>query len=159
MDVSGVSMITGQVVASVLRNLVSAVLVFGVAIAIGFRPHASALGWLGIIGLLIAFMTAISWVAATIGLLAGSPEAASGFTFVVMFLPYASSAFVPISTMPSWLHGFAANQPCTPLIEAVRSLLAGHIAGADSVRALVWCAGILLVAVVGSIFAFRRRTN
>jgi ABC-2 type transport system permease protein len=159
MDVSGGSMIAGQVVASVLRNLASTVLVVGVAIAIGFRPHASMLGWIGILGLLVAFMVAISWVAATIGLLAGSPEAASGFAFVLMFLPYASSAFVPISTMPSWLHGFAANQPCTPLIEAVRTLLAGHTAGVEAAHALAWCAGILAVAMVGSIVAFRRRTS
>jgi ABC-2 type transport system permease protein len=158
MDIGGAAMIGGHVVASVVRNLVSTAVVFGVALAIGFRPHASALDWLGAIGLLVAFMAAISWLAAATGLFASSPEAANGVTFVVMFLPYASSAFVPVSTMPSWLRGFASNQPCTPLIEAVRSLLSGHAAGADAGRALLWCAGILLVAIVGSALAFRRKT-
>jgi ABC-2 type transport system permease protein len=64
-------------------------------------------------------MIAMAWLSAAIGLLARSPEAANGFTFVVMFIPYASSAFVPVGTMPSWLQGFAAHQPITALAAAV----------------------------------------
>jgi ABC-2 type transport system permease protein len=159
MNLSGTSFIGGHVVASVIRNAASTVLVFGVALAIGFRPHASALQWLGAIGLLGAFMLAISWLAATVGLLAASPDAANGFTFLVMFLPYASSAFVPIATMPSWIHGFARHQPCTPLIESIRALLSGHAPGAGAVTALSWCAGILAVSAVASAVVFRRRTS
>ena len=159
MDIGGASMISGHVVASVARNLVSTAIIFGIGLAIGFRPHASPRQWLGAIAVLVLFMTAVSWLAATVGLLASSPEAANGFTFVFMFLPYASSAFVPISTMPSWLHGFARNQPSTPIIESIRSLLAGHPIGDDVVKAVIWCAGILAVSVLGSIVAFRRRIN
>jgi ABC-2 type transport system permease protein len=159
MDVSGAALIGGHVVASVVRNAVSSLLVFGVALAIGFRPHASVAQWLGVVAVLLAFMAAVSWLAATVGMLAHSPEGASGFTFLVMFVPYVSSAFVPISTMPSWLHGFARHQPCTPVIEAVRSLLAGHPAGVNAVTALLWCAAILAVSVVASAVAFRRRTR
>ncbi len=159
MDIGGASMISGHVVASVARNLVSTAIIFGIGLAIGFRPHASALQWLGVGCVLVLFMTAVSWLAATVGLLASTPEAANGFTFVFMFLPYASSAFVPISTMPSWLHGFARNQPSTPIIESIRSLLAGHPIGDDVVKAVIWCVGILVVSVIGSIVAFRRRIN
>ncbi|HEY2793285.1 MAG TPA: ABC transporter permease [Micromonosporaceae bacterium] len=158
MDVSGTSIVGGHVAASVVRNLVSTTVVFGIALAIGYRPHASALGWLGVIGILVAFMVAISWLAAAAGLFASSPEAANGLTFVFMFLPYASSAFVPISTMPSWLRGFAAHQPCTPLIESVRNLLAGHAAGTSALTALAWCTGALILAIVTSALAFRRKT-
>jgi ABC-2 type transport system permease protein len=63
----------------------------------------------------LLFVLAISWLSAAVGLLAKSPEAASGFTFFVMFLPYPSSAFAPIDTMPTWIHGFANNQPDHPL--------------------------------------------
>ena len=76
-----------------------------------------------------------------------------------MFLPYASSAFVPIATMPSWLHGFARNQPCTPIIESIRSLLAGHPIGDDAVKALIWCLAILALAITGSVAGFRRKTS
>jgi ABC-2 type transport system permease protein len=159
MDLGGTALIGGHVVASVLRNAASTVLVFGVALAIGYRPHASPFQWLGVIALLGLFMTAISWLAATVGLFATTPEAANGFTFLVMFLPYASSAFVPISTMPSWLHGFSRHQPCTPLIESIRALLSGHSAGSAATTSVMWCAGILGVSVIASAIAFRRRTS
>jgi hypothetical protein len=84
-------------------------------------------------------------------------RAASGFTFFVMFLPYPSSAFVPVSTMPSWIHGFAENQPATPVIETIRGLLLGTPLGSSPWRALAWCGGIRIVSVVLSSVLFRRR--
>jgi ABC-2 type transport system permease protein len=125
MDVAGASVLAGHVAASVVRNLASTVLVFGVAFLVGFRPSAGPLDWVAAAGVLLLFILAISWLAAAVGLLARSPEAAGGFSFLVMFLPYPSSAFVPIHTMPTWLHGFADNQPVTPVIETLRGLLLG----------------------------------
>lgn len=159
MDISARALVAGHVVASVVRNAASTTLVFGVALAIGYRPHANLAEWLGAIGILLLFMLAVSWFAAMVGLMASSPEAANGFTFFVMFLPYASSAFVPIATMPSWLHGFARHQPCTPIIESIRSLLAGQPVGSNAAVAIAWCVGILAVSVVASTVAFRRRTG
>jgi ABC-2 type transport system permease protein len=158
MDVGGVAFLTGHVVASAVRNAVSSVLVLGVAFAIGFRPDAGPLGWLIAAGVLMAFIVAISWLSAVIGLLAGSPEAASGATFVVLFLPYASSGFVPIDTMPTWLRGFAAHQPATPVIDSVRSHLLATPAGSSTWQALAWCAGILLVSATAAAVTFQRRT-
>ena len=134
LDIGGAVMVTGHVVASVVRNLVATTVVMGLGLAVGFRPHASALQWLAAAGILVLFMTAISWLAAIVGILASSPEAANGATFIFMFLPYASSAFVPIATMPTWLHGFARNQPCTPIIETIRSTLAGHPDGGSAAQ-------------------------
>ncbi|HEY4828092.1 MAG TPA: ABC transporter permease, partial [Solirubrobacteraceae bacterium] len=91
MNVRGASLLVGHVAASAARNLASGVLVVAVALALGFRPHAGVLGWLAAAGVLLAFIVAISGLSVAIGLLARSPEAASGFTFLVMFLPYASS--------------------------------------------------------------------
>jgi ABC-2 type transport system permease protein len=158
MDVGGPAIIGGHVTASVLRNAASTVLVFGVALLIGFRPSAGPLDWLAVAGLLIAFALAMSSLAAAIGLLARSPEAANGFTFLVAFLPYASSAFVPVDTMPSWIQGFAENQPVTPVTETLRSLLLGGSAGAEPLTALAWCAGILGVSRAASGVLLRRRT-
>jgi ABC-2 type transport system permease protein len=158
MDVGGPAVMAGHVAASVVRNAASAVLVVAMALLLGFRPSAGALAWLAVAGLLLFFVVAVSWLAAAIGLVASSPEAANGFTFVVMFLPYASSAFVPVDTMPGWLHGFAAHQPVTPIVETLRGLLLGTPVGGEAWTALAWCAGILAVSVVASAALFRRRT-
>ena len=78
MDVGGPAVLAGHVAASVARNVASTLLVFGVALALGFRPVADPLAWLAVAGILLAFVLALSWMAAAIGLLAGSPEAATG---------------------------------------------------------------------------------
>jgi ABC-2 type transport system permease protein len=158
MDIGGAAVLGGHVVASVVRNFASTVLVFGVAFLIGFRPHASALDWLGVVGILLIFVAAFSWLATAFGVLAKSPEAASGFTFLMMFLPYPSSAFVPVNTMPSWIHGFARHQPTTPVIETIRGLLLGTPVGSSPWQALAWCAGILVVSVGLATVLFQRRT-
>ena len=158
MDISGTAVLNGHVAASAVRNLASTVVVFGVAFLIGFRPHAGAAAWLAAIGVLLAFVLAISWLAAAFGVLARTPEAAGGFSFFVMFVPYASSAFVPIDTMPSWLHGFARNQPVTPVIETLRALLLDQPVGDSVWLALTWCGGILIGSIALAAVFFRRRT-
>jgi ABC-2 type transport system permease protein len=158
LDVRGSAVLGGHVAASTARNLVSTALVLGVAFLIGFRPTASLVDWLAAIGLLIVAILALSWAAAAVGLLAKSPEAAGGFTFFVMFLPYPSSAFVPVETMPTWIHGFADNQPFTPLIESLRGFLLGTPVGNSPWVALAWCGGILAVSITATGYLFKRRT-
>jgi ABC-2 type transport system permease protein len=157
MDMSGAALLGGHVAASVARNAVATTLVFGVALALGFDPRADALQWLGAIGILLAFVLALSWLSAAIGLLAGSPEAANGFTFLVMFLPYASSAFVPVDTMPSWLQGFAGHQPVTPVVDTLRALLLDQPVGDAWWQALLWCGAIAAVSLVVAAWRFGRR--
>jgi ABC-2 type transport system permease protein len=158
LDIPGAAILAGHVSASVLRNAVSTVLVLGVGVAIGFRPHATILQWLAAAAVLGLFVLALSWLAAVVGVLARSPEGANGFTFFMMFLPYPSSAFVPIDTMPSWIQGFAEHQPVTPVVETLRALLLGTPAGSNPVQALAWCTGILVVSILAAGFAFGRRT-
>lgn len=158
LDIGGTPILAGHVGASVARNLIATALVFGAAFLIGFRPSATPLGWLAAIGLLLAFITAISWLSAAAGLLTRTPEAAGGITFFMMLLPYPSSAFVPIETMPGWLHGFAEHQPVTPLIESLRGLLLDQPVGTTPWIALGWCAALLALAVAASGTLFRRRT-
>jgi ABC-2 type transport system permease protein len=159
LDVGGPSILAGHVAASALRNAASTAIVFAVAFLIGFRPHAGPLDWLAAVGILVAFVLAVSWLAAAIGLIAKSPEAANGFTFLIMFLPYASSAFVPVDTMPAAIQGFARHQPVTPVIETLRGLLLGTPVGSSPWTALAWCGGILAVSVAASGALFRRRTR
>jgi len=157
LDVSGAAVLAGHVTASLVRNVASTVLVFGVAFLIGFRSDAGPLGWLAAGGILLLFILTISALAALVGLLARTPEAANGFAFFLMFLPYASSAFVPIATMPTWLQGFSGHQPITPIIESVRGLLNGTPVGNAPLLAIVWCVGILAASVALSGVAFSRR--
>jgi ABC-2 type transport system permease protein len=158
LDIGGTPILTGHVLASAARNLVATALVLCLAFAIGFRPSATLSSWLAATAILLAYILALSWFSAAIGLFVKSPEAAGGYTFFVSFLPYPSSAFVPTDTMPGWLQGFAAHQPVTKVIEALRGLLLGQPVGATPWVALVWCAGILVVSVGTSGVLFRRRT-
>jgi ABC-2 type transport system permease protein len=157
LDVRGESLINSHVVASVARNLISTALVFVVAFAIGFRSSAGVSAWIGAIGVLALFVIALSWLAAAIGILARSAEAANGLTFLISFLPYPSSAFVPTDTLPSWLRGFAENQPATPVIDSMRALLSGEPVGSSAWAAAGWSLGIAAFAVVLAGVLFRRR--
>jgi ABC-2 type transport system permease protein len=153
------SVLAGHVGATLIRNLVASAIVVGVAIAIGFRPSAGAAEWVVVIGLLSLFILAIAWFSTAIGLVASSPEAASGASFVFMLLPYASSGFVPVDTLPAWLQGFAKNQPATPIIEAIRALLTGSEPGLSSLVAVAWWGGLALLGFLLASRLFARRVR
>lgn len=159
MDVRGEALIGGHVVASVARNLLSVALVVVVAVAIGFRPHADVAHWLLAAGVLALFVLALSWLAAAIGIAARTPEMAQGIAFLVSFLPYVSSAFVPIHTMPSALQAVARNQPATAVIDTIRASLNGGHIGADAWHAVAWSVGIIMVSIALSGVLFRRRAR
>ncbi|MEV6102069.1 ABC transporter permease [Nocardia sp. NPDC051981] len=159
MAVSRSAVLTGHVLESVLRNLLTTGVVVLVAVALGFRPTADPLRWLAVAGMLACFVLALSWAAAALGLLASNPEAANGFMFIFMFLPYVSSAFVPTHTLPSWLRGFAQHQPVTSIAETVRGLLMDTPVGDSAPAALAWCAGIALIGYLGAGALFRRKAH
>ncbi|HLT59708.1 MAG TPA: ABC transporter permease [Microlunatus sp.] len=151
------AVITGHAIASLLRNLVATAVVFAVGLLIGFRPAAGPLGWLGAFGLIALYILAITWIFAVLGLLARTPGAASGYGFGLLFLPYVSSAFVPVQTMPAWLRAFAEHQPLTPIIETIRGLLMGTELGTRPWWALGWCLLILLGGFLWGRWLFPRR--
>lgn len=153
------AVLTGHVVASLLRNLLATGVVLAVALLVGFRPSADLWGWMGAIGLIALYILAITYLFAAIGLAAKSPEGASGYGFIILFIPYLSSAFVPVESMPSWLQWIADNQPVTPIIEAIRSLLMGTPMDDAGWWAVGWCLGILLIAFAWGAWLFRRKTR
>lgn len=156
LPVRPVAALTGHVVESVVRNAVSTALVVGVAYAAGFRPTAGLAEWLAVAGLVALYVLALTWVAVAIGIVASGPEAANGFTFAIMFLPYVSSAFVPPESMPRVLEVVATYQPVTPVTDTVRAWLIGAPGGQPLV-ALAWCGGLLVVARLVAAWLFRRR--
>jgi len=151
------AVLTGHVTASVARNALATAIVVGAAVAMGFRPDAGLGDWVLTAGLLLLYVLALSWLAAGLGVIAKSVESASTLSFVMLFLPYLSSAFVPTDTMPSFLRGISENQPITPVIEAVRGLLTGTPMGGSGWLAPVWSVGLLLAAFTFATSFYRRR--
>ncbi|QGQ93806.1 ABC transporter permease [Paenibacillus psychroresistens] len=159
MPISSLSVVTGHVVASLLRNLLATGIVICVALLVGFRPTANTGEWLAALGVIALFILTFTWLFAAIGLVTGSPSAASGYGFILLFLPYLSSAFVPTSSMPSWLQGVANNQPITPVIETIRGLLTGTSVTDYVWLALGWCMLILAISIIWCNFAFRLKSK
>jgi ABC-2 type transport system permease protein len=163
MPVRAATLLVGHVIASLVRNLIATALVIGVGLGLGWRPSGSPLDWVGAVVGIVLFVFALSWLAAGVGILAGSAEAATSFTMVLVFVPYVSTAFVPARTMPAALGDFARYQPFTPVIETMRGLWMGHTStgvavGHEAYVAAAWCAGILVASIAGASWLFRHRT-
>lgn len=154
------AVMTGHVTADLVRNVVSATIMIGVALLMGFRPEANFSEWLIIVGVVLLFTFAFSWLSAILGLLAKSVEAVQWMSFLIVFpLTFASAAFVPTASMPGALRAFAENQPITHVIEAIRALMLGAPVGSHVWLAVAWCLGFIVVAVPVASFLFRRRSS
>ena len=95
--------------------------------------------------------------AAIAGLSANSVDGAGAFSYPLIFFPFISSAFVPTKTMPPVVRAFADHQPVTAIVDAIRALLSGQPVGNDIWIALAWCIGIMLVAYVFAMQAYKKR--
>lgn len=151
------AVLTGHVAASVARNAMSTTIVITAAVAMGFRPSATFTDWLLAAGLLLLYVLTLSWFAAGLGVIAKSVEAAGALSFIMLFLPYLSSAFVPPDTMPHFLRGISEHQPITPVIETVRGLLTETPVNDNGWIALLWCTGMLAASSTFAAWLFRRR--
>jgi ABC-2 type transport system permease protein len=159
MPIRSGAVLTGHVVASLVRNLFATAVVIAVALLVGFRPVASPLEWLAAFAVIALWILAITYLFAAIGLAASTPDAASGYGFILLFLPYVSSAFVPVATMPDWLQWIAENQPITPVIETIRALLLGTPLDDSAWWAVGWCLVIIVFSVVWGAWLFRRKAG
>jgi ABC-2 type transport system permease protein len=147
----------GHVLTSLVSNALSVVVVILVAFVMGFRSSAGILEWLAVVGILLLFTLALTWIAVIAGLSATSVDSAGAFAFAIHLLPFVSSAFVPTETMPSVVRVFAENQPVTSIVEAIRSLLTGQPVGNDIWFALAWCLGIMIVAYLFAMRVYKRK--
>lgn len=158
MPIAPSSILGGQAASSTLSNLFSSLVVLGVAFAAGFRTNAGLNEWLLFAGLLVLLTLAMTWMAVYFGIKASSVEGASSFSYLLMFLVFLSPSFVPTSSMTSVLRGFANNQPFTPIVETMRSLLTNGTAGSKAGLAFAWSAGILVVFYALSIQAYKKKS-
>jgi ABC transporter DrrB family efflux protein len=149
LPMSRAAVLTGRTLSDVLLNCLSLVVLLAVGFVCGFNFQNTTAGevLLGIV-LLLLFGYAFSWVFALLGLFASSPETANSIGFIVIFpLTFASSAFVPASSMPDGLRQFADANPFTTLVDAVRSLWLGAPAHSDVWVGFLWCFVLLAVFV------------
>lgn len=156
MPIARGSVLTGQVLGSAVRTMVSATLVVGVAVLLGFRPTATPVEWLAVIAVFAMLTLAVTWLTTSFGLLAKTPAGANSLALIVVVLPFVSSAFVPTESMPSGARWFAENQPFTPVIETIRGLLTGTAIGSSAVLAVAWCAAITAVGYLWALSLYDR---
>ncbi|WP_308467812.1 ABC transporter permease [Rathayibacter soli] len=159
MPIARSSVLWSHVLTSLVANLISLVVVVGVALIMGFRTGASIGAWLAIAGILVLFTLALTWIAVIPGLTAKSVDGASAFSYPLIFLPFISSAFVPTASMPGPVRWFAEYQPVTSIVNSIRDLFTGQPVGSDLWIALAWCVGILVAAYVAAMVIYRRKIS
>jgi ABC-2 type transport system permease protein len=159
MPIARSGVLWAHVLTSLVANLISLVVVVGVALLMGFRSGAGVLAWLAVAGILILFTLALTWLAVIPGLTAKSADGAGAFAYPLIFLPFISSAFVPTDTMPGPVRAFAEHQPVTAIVNAIRDLFTQQPVGTDIWTALAWCVGILVVAYGFAMVTYRRRIS
>ena len=157
MPIARASVLTGHVLASFVQTMLSLLVVIAVAVAVGFRPTAGPVDWLGALGLMALFTFALTWLSVAFGLVAKSPESASNLPTFLVLLPFLGSGFVPTDSMPTALAWFAGHQPFTPITETVRGLLLGTPIGSDATVAVAWSVGILVFAYLWAKRLFNHR--
>jgi ABC-2 type transport system permease protein len=156
MAITRISVLTGQVVGSLIRTVLSVVLVAAVALLLGFRPSATPLEWLAVLGVFAMLTFALTWLAVAFGLVTKSVAGANSLTLILQFLPLISSAFLPTGSMPAGVRWFAEHQPYTPIIETLRGLLMGTPIGDSGVLAVAWCAVLSLAGYLWARAAYNR---
>jgi ABC-2 type transport system permease protein len=159
MPIARSAVLWAHVLTSLVANLISLTVVVLVAVLMGFRSGAGVVAWLAVAGVMVLFTLALTWLAVIPGLTATTVDGASAFSYPLILLPFVSSAFVPTGTMPGPVRAFAAHQPVTSIVDAVRDLFAGQPVGSGIWIALAWCVGLLAVAYGLAMVIYRRKIS
>lgn len=133
------AVLTGQVLGSLIRTMITVGVVIGVALLMGFRPTAHPIAWIEALGLIALFTFAITWMGVAFGLVGKTPAGANSLALIFQLLAFTSSAFVNPDSMPAGVRWFAEYQPFTPVIDTVRGLLLGTPIGNSAILAVAWC--------------------
>jgi ABC-2 type transport system permease protein len=152
------AVLLGRTAADLVTNTLTLIVMLLIGVAVGFRPSGPAYEVVLALLLVLAFAYVFSWISAFIGLTVRDPETAQSVGFIWVFpLVFASSAFVPTSSMPGVVHSFADINPVTLIVDAARALMIGHgHVLAPTLGTLAWLTGLLLVFVPLAVRAFHR---
>jgi oleandomycin transport system permease protein len=153
------AVIGGRITADSVRITWSVLLMTAVGVALGFRFQNGVAGAIGAFAVVIAFGLSLCWPMAFVGIVSRTTESVNTLGFMIILpLTFASSAFVPVETMPGWLQAFAEINPVTQVIDAVRGLMLGGPVAEPVLASVAWMAGIVLVFAPLAILRYRRRT-
>jgi ABC-2 type transport system permease protein len=152
MGIARASVLTAHVLGSTIQTVAGLAIVVAVGIAVGWRPDASPIEWVATFAVLVMITLAITWLSVGLGLYPDTVEAASNLPMPLILLPFLSSGFVPVESMPAGIRWFAEFQPFTPFTETVRGLLMGTAIGTSAVLTIVWC---LVIGGFGSWWSMR----
>jgi ABC-2 type transport system permease protein/oleandomycin transport system permease protein len=151
------AVLAGRTIGDLVRNVFVVTLITIVGYAVGFRIHTNVLALLAGLGLVLLMGYAFAWIFATVGLVVADPETAQAASFPVMApLVFASSAFVPVSSMPSWLQPFAENQPVSVTASAVRALVIGGPTTSYVLQSMAWSLAIVAIAAPLAVMRYRK---
>jgi ABC-2 type transport system permease protein/oleandomycin transport system permease protein len=154
------AVLAGRTLADVATNMVSLVVMVVVGLLVGFNFTSSPLEVIAGFGLLLLFGYAFSWAFAFVALFSKSAEGAQALGFMLIFpLTFASSAFVPPESMPSWLEAFAEANPFSTIVDATRALFVDAPAGNDVWAAVAWCVGLIAFFATLSVYRYRRAVS
>jgi ABC transporter DrrB family efflux protein len=157
LPMSRAAVLAGRTLADLVTNMLSLAVLVSVGVLAGFSFHNGFGEIVAGFALLLLFGYAFSWVFACIGLFVSSPEAANAVGFTAIFpLTFASSAFVPVASMPSWLRAFADINPFTVTVDAMRALWLGAPAGNSIIGALAWTFGFIAFFAPLAVLRYRR---
>jgi ABC transporter DrrB family efflux protein len=153
------AVLAGRTTADLIRNVLVVGIMSAVGFLVGFRPTTGVLPYLAGILIILLFAYSLSWGFAVIGLSAANSETAQVISFPLLFpLTFASSAFVPVADMPSWLQGFATYQPVSVTVSACRALMLGGPTASWVLQTLAWTIGFLVLMVPFAVHRYRTRT-
>ena len=156
LPMSRLAFLTGRVISDVVRYAILIALMVAVGSIMGFRFENGVLPVLAGIALIILFGIALTWIGVFIGISVRDVETAQVAGFVWVFpIVFASSLYVPIETMPSWLQVFAQINPVTPMVDTMRALSLGGSVSASLWKILVWDGLIVLVFLPLALHRYR----
>lgn len=157
MSISKSAVLIGHTGAGVIRGIISSAVIVITAPILGFRPQAGFVDWLFIIFLLVLINITFTLIAVLCGTISKSVEGASGLLFPLFILPFISSGFAPVDTMPSAIGWFAAVQPMTAMIDSFRALTLDLPFDNSLWLTLAWCVGLSVVSFVASMRSYNRK--
>jgi ABC-2 type transport system permease protein len=156
MGIARASVLTGHVLGNTLQTMLGLAAVLAVALVVGFRPTATPVEWIAVVGVLLMVTLAITWMSVALGLVSKTVEGASNLPMPLILLPFLGSGFVPTDSMPDGIRWFAEYQPFTPVMETLRGLLTGTPIGNGALLAIAWCAVIGIVGYSWALAMYNR---
>lgn len=157
LPMSRIAVLSGRTVSDIARTAVALVLLTAVGFAVGFRVQTNGFSFVLSLLLVLLFAYSLLWLQTLVGLALKDPETAQAASFpIIAPLVFASSAFVPVATMPSWLQGFATYQPVSATVSAARALAVGGPTLSYVLQSIAWSVGIILICAPLAVWQYRR---